>query len=52
VTIGLIPGGVLAAPLGAPSAARVPAKPLTVLVGCVVWLLSIANIISALRQFL
>ncbi len=52
VILGLIIGGAAAAPLGALLAARVPAKPLMILVGCLVSILSIANIVSALRQFL
>ncbi|MGH6923324.1 MAG: sulfite exporter TauE/SafE family protein [Propylenella sp.] len=49
VILGLIVGGVFAAPLGALLAARVPARPLMFLVGCLVSLLSIGNIAGALR---
>ena len=49
VITGLVIGGVLAAPLGAVLAARLPAKPLMIIVGCLVSALSIANLVSALR---
>lgn len=52
VILGLILGGVLAAPLGALLAARVPARPLMILVGGLVSLLSVVNIVGALREFL
>ncbi len=52
VILGLIIGGAAAAPLGALLAARVPAKPLMILVGCLVSILSITNIVNVLRQFL
>jgi hypothetical protein len=45
-------GGVFAAPLGALLAARVPAKPLLILVGCLVSLLSLTNLVSAVRGLL
>jgi uncharacterized membrane protein YfcA len=49
VILGLIIGGVFAAPLGALLAARVPARPLMFLVGCLVSLLSIGNLAGAVR---
>ncbi len=52
VITGLVIGGVLAAPLGALMAAKIPAKPLMIMVGCLVSLLSIANLVGALRQLL
>jgi uncharacterized membrane protein YfcA len=52
VITGLVVGGVLAAPLGAVLAARVPAKPLMIMVGSLVSALSIANLVSALRPLL
>jgi uncharacterized membrane protein YfcA len=52
VITGLIIGGVLAAPLGALLAARVPAKILMIVVGCLVSLLSIVNLIGTVREHL
>jgi uncharacterized membrane protein YfcA len=52
VIIGLIIGGVAAAPLGAWAAAKIPAKPLMIMVGCLVSLLSITNLVGVLRDFL
>jgi uncharacterized membrane protein YfcA len=50
VITGLVLGGVIAAPFGALLAARVPAKPLMLLVGTLVCLLSVVNIVPAVRQ--
>jgi uncharacterized membrane protein YfcA len=44
IIAGLIIGGVLAAPLAAYAASRIPAKPLMVIVGCLVILISARNI--------
>lgn len=52
VITGLVVGGVLAAPIGALLAARIPAKPLMIMVGCLISALSIANLASAVRQLL
>jgi uncharacterized membrane protein YfcA len=52
VITGLVIGGIVAAPLGAIVAARIPAKPLMFLVGCLVSALSLANVVSALRTLL
>ena len=51
VITGLIIGGVLAAPLGAVAAARVPARPMMIMVGCLVSILSLANLYSAIRHW-
>jgi uncharacterized membrane protein YfcA len=51
VIIGLIIGGVVAAPIGALLAARIPTKPLLLLVGCLVSILSLTTIVSTARQF-
>ena len=48
VITGLIIGGVIAAPLGAMLAARLPTMPLMLMVGCLVSILSVANLASAL----
>jgi uncharacterized membrane protein YfcA len=50
VITGLIVGGIVAAPLGAFAAARVRPKILMVMVGCLVSILSIANIVSSVRD--
>jgi uncharacterized membrane protein YfcA len=50
VITGLIIGGVLGAPLGAMLAARLPAMPLMLMVGCLVSILSIANLTQALAK--
>jgi uncharacterized membrane protein YfcA len=52
VITGLVIGGVLAAPLGAVAAAKLPAKPLMVMVGCLVTILSLVNLVAAIRPFL
>jgi uncharacterized membrane protein YfcA len=52
VIIGLVLGGVFAAPLGAWLAARLPAKPLLILVGCLVSILSLTNLVGAVRALL
>jgi uncharacterized membrane protein YfcA len=52
VITGLIIGGMLAAPLGALLAARVPAKALMIMVGCLISLLSIINLVGAAREYL
>ena len=50
VIVGLVIGGVFAAPLGAWCASRIPTKPLLILVGCLVSFLSLTNLVSAARQ--
>jgi uncharacterized membrane protein YfcA len=52
VIVGLIVGGAIAAPLGALFAARVPAKLLMIMVGCLVSILSITNLVSSFRDLL
>ena len=52
VITGLVIGGVLAAPIGAFAAAKLPAKPMMIIVGCLVMLLSVINLVSALRPLL
>lgn len=47
IITGLIVGGVIAAPFAALAAKHVPDKPLMLIVGCVVIILSLRNIISA-----
>jgi uncharacterized protein len=47
-TLGLLIGGVLAAPLGAIAVKKVPAKGLLVLVGCLLTLTSIYGVYKAL----
>ena len=47
-TIGLLIGGVAAAPLGAFVAAHVPARPLLIVVGIILTLTSVYGIVSAL----
>lgn len=49
VIIGLVLGGFCAAPLGALAAARLPPKPLMLMVGCLVSLLSIIGLIGTVR---
>lgn len=52
VITGLVIGGILAAPLGALLAARIPTKGLMLIVGGLVMLLSLTNLYSAVRQLL
>ena len=49
IITGLIVGGVVAAPFAALAAKHVPDKPLMLIVGCVVIILSLRNIIAALN---
>ncbi len=51
VIAGLIVGGVFAAPLGALCAAKVSAKPLLILVGCLVAILSLTTFVITVRTF-
>ena len=48
-TLGLIIGGVCAAPIGAYAAKRIPIKPLLIFVGVVLTITSIVGIATALR---
>jgi uncharacterized membrane protein YfcA len=52
VITGLIVGGVLAAPFGALAAAKLTPKPLMIMVGCLVSLLSITNVWTAMRDLM
>jgi uncharacterized membrane protein YfcA len=52
VITGLIIGGVLAAPIGALLAARIPTRPLMILVGCLVSLLSIITLSQTIGDWL
>ena len=47
-TVGLLIGGIAAAPLGAFFASRVPAKPLLVFVGCVLTITSVYGVVTGL----
>jgi len=48
-TLGLIVGGVMAAPIGAYAAKRIPVKPLLIFVGVVLTITSVVGIVTALR---
>jgi uncharacterized membrane protein YfcA len=52
VITGLVIGGVLAAPIGAIAAARIPARPLMIMVGCLVSILSIATLAQSIAAWL
>jgi uncharacterized membrane protein YfcA len=52
VIVGLVLGGVVAAPIGAWLAARLPTRPLMILVGGLVSLLSLVNLFGVLRSLL
>ena len=47
IILGLIIGGVVAAPVAALTAKRIPVKPLMIIVGCVIILLSLRTILLA-----
>jgi uncharacterized membrane protein YfcA len=52
VITGLVIGGVLAAPIGAIAAARIPARPLMIMVGCLVSILSIVTLSQSISAWL
>lgn len=47
---GLVIGGVLASPLGALAAAKLSAKPPMIMVGCLVSILSLVDLFSAMHK--
>ena len=48
-TLGLVIGGVCAAPIGAYAAKRIPVKPMLIFVGVVLTITSVVGIAAALR---
>jgi uncharacterized membrane protein YfcA len=52
VITGLVIGGIVAAPLGAFAAAKLPHKPLMILVGTLIIVLSVTNLVGDIRRWL
>jgi len=51
VITGLVIGGVIAAPLGAFAAAKLPPRPLMIMVGTLITILSLANLMGDFRRY-
>jgi hypothetical protein len=49
IILGLVLGGLLAAPLAAIAAKQIPPRPMMLLVGCIVILLSLRNLVLSLH---